>query len=242
MYLQRLDIWGRELLPDEGPFNQLEVYAKADPEWVQLTSLADWRTMRASFRKWAVAPSDDAGRWALRDPVPIEAEAATSLLSRSCPLVIIVEELKRRGWRLQGDGTPLGVLVTPHPNVISKRRLHQRCKAYFQCLVKLPELFELGLQRFHHSYPARFYELLLRSPNPAGLDPKMGAAAIDEELEKLPEQLGGQQRRPGDSDDSVVGSQCGDLQGEFELEEDEQGSDGGEAEGDDGDDAPHHRE
>ena len=96
-----------------------------------------------------------------------------------CPLLLILEELAKRGWRKQRDGSVLTIVETPMTGTFSANKLASKCKPDFQTLVVLVDLFERGLTRYAHSQKVTYYVALLRSKNPGTLP--FGAPVLEYE-------------------------------------------------------------
>ena len=121
--------------------------------------------------------SDQPGMTKLSNPrkaIPQLGEAG--FLSDKVPFMMVLAEVQRMGWVSSTDARPCEVTTTPFPSVFSKAKLGTRQKAYFQCLISIGSLFEKGLLRFLHTSSAAYYGLLLRSDQPALVDPNRSAA------------------------------------------------------------------
>ena len=102
------------------------------------------------------------------------------ILSVGIPFLLVVEQVRLRGWLLANTEYPCTVLTNPLPTRFSAPMLARRVKAYFQCLVHLPQIFAKGLLRFAHGASAAYYGALLRSPRPAELDAGLSAEEYNE--------------------------------------------------------------
>ena len=155
----------------DGPEVQDNYNVYGDPEGPalrDLMKLTSWEVLRRTLRHWQTAKSDVAGCVALgnaRLAFDLVAECFP-LHAPECPILLIFEELSRRGWTCSKAGESPAPLLSPHVGVFSATMLGSRCKAYFQCLLFLGELFAKGLQKLVHSEKAAYYASVLVSKKP----------------------------------------------------------------------------
>lgn len=69
---------------------------------------------------------------------------------------------------------------------MSLKRLEDRTKAYFQCVLSLGDLFGKGLVRFSHREPVAYYNLLLRASELQDIQPGQGAKEYNRRLKGFP--------------------------------------------------------
>ena len=128
-----------------------------------------WSVLEHSLTKWTcVNVSDSEGCIDLSGPVP--AMPDISPLDQKCPVLIIARALQRRGW------TPVHREVTHArggPLEFSTSKWSSR-HPYLQCLLRLDQLWEMGINSIWSGETASFFcALLLRGKIVA---PKQGAA------------------------------------------------------------------
>ena len=115
--------------------NYATVFVSSELGWVASSDLGQFNSLRSSnCRKWVQACSDVEGCIDLSDPV--QAVPPHALDNWACPLIFVVEELLRRGWKHQKrkvmhDAGNHALMIMDGRNALTK-------KAYFQLLLKLP--------------------------------------------------------------------------------------------------------
>jgi hypothetical protein len=161
----KLGIW---LPPAElGDESELNVFSLGDPEFVDMFKLASWTTLRHHFRSWSHEPSDvDACVRLFAPTIAKPIMSPLGLADPHVPLQLLLEELKRVGWTISTLERPAATLTTAFPGVFSVAKWKAKDRAYFQCLVFLPALFDKGLASLSHSQCSGYYRLLLRSEQP----------------------------------------------------------------------------
>ena len=185
-----------------------------------LLEVCDWSVLRESLREWMPEASDveactklvfaqDLGRRGAHDE--------SGLLQHNAPMLLILEELLRRGWQPATQAKPARVLLNAYPDVFVSTSERLRTRSYFQCLLRLGHIMDLGLARFQHNGTAAYYSLLLRSPTPGAIDISLPARRLAEQLDHLPPDavgaIGGAVVQVQDDND-VVGSEHGGGDGD----------------------------
>jgi hypothetical protein len=179
----------------------------ADPRVVDMLSLGSWEELSTTLRRWEPTKSDAWFFTTLSRPtlLPRSPDLST-LVDDGTPFLLLLEELKRRGWAPDTPENPLQVLVEPTAAVFSKVKLATRQRAYFKCLLCLGYLFHRGLTRFRHGLAAGYYSAIFLSPTPETVPVNQKAEEYEALIEGMVPAPPLLQERP-DSDDSVVGSE-----------------------------------
>ena len=139
--------------------------------------------LRKTLHVWDAEVSDMEARTRLVRPRLAEPElGADGLLGATVPFLLVLEAVKRLGWRESKAGDQCVVTTTAHAGVFSLSKLGQNVKPYFQRILALSSLFAKGLERFVHTAPASYYSLLLRSEHPNNVDVTLPADKHDEAL------------------------------------------------------------
>jgi hypothetical protein len=144
--------------------NSLTVYPLEDPCTLDALRLSSWSCLRNRLSKWRVIASDTPGTRRLVDPQ--QAQPQWSLLDPKCPCLVVLEELRSRGW------APSKSKLTHEPgsDKMYNSTLPLSKKFYYQCLLGLPGIFEKGLASLPSDQPQGFYKLILAGQAPqAGL-------------------------------------------------------------------------
>ncbi len=149
---------------------------------VDLLKLAEWAVVRTTLRVWTVGPVAREGFLHLQDAAIIDViMMGADLGAKTTPLLLIFENLRRKGWGPQSEARPLRVLATPMASSFSFSMLEKRCRPCFQVLDTLGALFERGLTRLTHTQSPSYCAGLLISPA-TGADLKSERAAYYEPL------------------------------------------------------------
>lgn len=149
--LQMFEAWGA------GPAGaeRITAFASGDAIRMDARSLSSWGSLRHSLQRWESVVSDVCGCVDLVNPVPAVPDAP--LDNPSCPTIMVFEALAQQGWATS----------TQHCSHTrdSEKRLSIKeggdKKLYFQCLLRLSEIFDLGVQRLPSNQPQSFYKALL---------------------------------------------------------------------------------
>ena len=121
---------------------ELGIYPQPFVELGDVLKIAPWAAFRHQLREWDVKQSDSPNMDTLYNPRICQPQLDhLGLMSPSCPLVLVMEELGRRDWRCQSDTRPLVPLLSPHAGVYALAMWNNRRLAYFQCLLALGELW-----------------------------------------------------------------------------------------------------
>jgi hypothetical protein len=137
---------------------------------VDLLKLAEWAVVRTTLRVWTVGPVAREGFLHLQDAANIDViMMGADLGAKTTPLLLIFENLRRKGWGPQSEARPLRVLATPMASSFSFSMLEKRCRPCFQVLDTLGALFERGLTRLTHTQSPSYYSALLSSPAPGAV-------------------------------------------------------------------------
>ena len=133
--------------------------------------LADWHTLRKGLRYWDKTPSGLNGAVTLSNPRFAEPDLGPAgFASPKVPIVLLPEELHRRGWTPSLPRQQLSPQTTALPGAFSRAQMHKQCKPYFACLVFLQQLLDKGLGQLIHNGTSAYYALILRSPQPGTVD------------------------------------------------------------------------
>jgi hypothetical protein len=200
----------------------LDIYPQPFVELRDVLKIAPWAAFRHQLREWGVRQSDSPNMDTLYNPRICQPQLDhLGLMSPSCPLVLVMEELGRRGWKCQSDTRPLVPLLSAHAGVYALAMWNNRRLAYFQCLLALGELWARGLTRFVHGQPSGYYALLFKSDTPALVPLNAGPNMYSEDLANAG--AGNQGVLRVTAEDDVVGSDHGqddEVMGEAPLLED----------------------
>lgn len=151
--LQMFEAWGSYA---EGA-DHLTVFAVGDTVRVDARRLSKWQSLRHGLRRWDTSASDVAGCVTLVNPRHVQPETPRS--SPSCPTLLILEDLTRQGWK------PIHQVCMHTPENMLQRQLSTidgaSKKFYYQCLLRLGDLFKTGVTCLPSNEPQSFYKVLL---------------------------------------------------------------------------------
>lgn len=94
--VQHYDIWATT--EDEHTAGQLVVYTESDPEWVQPARLAPTQVLQQSLLRYDCVTTLDTQPGVLVLSRPRNAVPVHALTDERCPLLVLAQELVRRGW------------------------------------------------------------------------------------------------------------------------------------------------
>jgi len=155
------DEWKPE--PAEAPADEAvvavrrHVFQESDSEWVAWTRLADTNTWCKQLTHWrTVDPCEDhACVLVLTDPEP--GGPKTPLMDPHCPVLVLVKELRRRGWHsvqhlVLHDTTEIGAY---------DGREALKMRTYYQVCLCVQRCVPLAISGIPSQEPISYYRLLL---------------------------------------------------------------------------------
>ncbi|MCP4243049.1 MAG: hypothetical protein GY772_21050, partial [bacterium] len=154
-----------------------------------VAALAPWRTLRSCLRLWdrpAVGGASSSSTMALEyRSTGLVAARAWDFAKDDLPCCVLLDRLLEEGWRV----TPRDQrLLTPDSARTFRATNATRRKAYLQCLVVLPDLFQAGLPALPSGLSQQFYRDVLAADDPASIALPVG----DLEEEAAPNEGEGQ--------------------------------------------------
>ena len=163
-----------------------KVFSDGAASWKDLSRLADWDVLRHKARRWRKEATETLGVYSLVDPKSaVQKLTHLGYNSSSYPLLLMVEELLRRGWERQRKDEPITSLKKSTPARFSRMMLIRRAKIYFQVLLSLPEIFGRGLTELAHTRTLGYYETILKSPHPDQVPTNRKASEYEDALTRL---------------------------------------------------------
>ena len=132
------------------------VYAFGDPFKVDPSRTSTTGRVVRGMKAWEIGVSDIAGCMQLVDGVNVF--TFHSLTDGKVPVLLLAVELLRRGWAFVEDR------VTHRPNDTTKRCSVLNChskRSYWQCLLHLEQIWQLGLQAMPSNQPQSCFCCLL---------------------------------------------------------------------------------
>ena len=142
---------------DDDPVS-LDVYALDDGvEAIDVLKLAPWQGLRKHMYVWQPCESPGDGCLRLTNPRLTSPDLGdVGLAHPSVPMVMLLEALIEREWKVGTATSPAQPLKTPHAGKLSTSKL--TCRPYLQVCVHWSSLFDKGLLELHHSCSAKYYQ------------------------------------------------------------------------------------
>ena len=163
----RLSVLQFETWADRGTAEhpEVEVVALDDPKFVDLSEMVAVIGDRDLFWRWEEAPCDTEGRVRLVKPCPVSL-SGISLKSKHVPVLCLMDELVAQGWSFVDR-----ICRHSQEDVVKEadNRTPEARRYYYQCLLCLNKLWDMGMPSFRSSGPQGFYLLLLHG-KVAGLE------------------------------------------------------------------------
>ena len=92
----------------------------------------------------------------LRNPKPLQPDV--NLLSKSCPVLCLLDALAERGWH----GRSQRFVHGSNSELLYDQRQPMGKKVYYQCLIVQAELFQAGIVEFRSGHPQAYYAYMLK--------------------------------------------------------------------------------
>ena len=133
-------------------------YYESNAEYRHILDISSFPLMLSDMLWWQVGGSTMDGCFALSKPTRAVPQIV-DLLDERTPVLVLDRELKQLGWT-SSDERIVHSKKNPNAKVFDNHDAH-RYRAYFQCLLRLQELWKKN-KEIHSRQAVAYYELILR--------------------------------------------------------------------------------